>query len=76
MNNTRLCYDAMNQRARAEIATVNDDKSYRKLTTVLAADAVGFSRLMAADEIGTVAFFQRIHERVFQPAANNNVTTN
>ena len=48
---------------------MSEDRSYRKLTTVLAADAVSYSRLMAADEAGTVALFKKIHTQAFLPAA-------
>ena len=40
----------------------------RKLSAVLAADVVGYSRLMGADEVGTLAALKRHHEVVFDPA--------
>jgi adenylate cyclase len=40
----------------------------RKLAAVLAADVVGYSRLMAADEVGTLAALKRHREVVFDPA--------
>jgi adenylate cyclase len=40
----------------------------RKLAAILAADVVGYSRLMAADEAGTLAALKRHRESVFDPA--------
>ncbi len=40
----------------------------RKLAAILAADVVGYSRLMAADETGTLAALKRHRETVFDPA--------
>jgi adenylate cyclase len=40
----------------------------RKLAAVLAADVVGYSRLMGADEVGTLAALKRHREIVFDPA--------
>src|SRR5271169_5226112 len=40
----------------------------RKLAAILAADVVGYSRLMAADEAGTLAALKRHRETVFDPA--------
>jgi len=40
----------------------------RKLAAILAADVVGYSRLMAADEAGTLAALKRHREGVFDPA--------
>jgi len=40
----------------------------RKLAAVLAADVVGFSSLMGADEVGTLAALKRHREIVFDPA--------
>jgi adenylate cyclase len=36
-----------------------DDKVKRRLTTVLCADAQGYSRLMEADEAGTLGTLRR-----------------
>jgi class 3 adenylate cyclase len=43
-------------------------KSNRRLAAVLAADVVGYSRLMAADEAGTLAALKRHREVIFDPA--------
>jgi adenylate cyclase len=40
----------------------------RKLAAVLAADVVGYSRLMGADEVGTLAALKRHREVVLDPA--------
>ena len=45
----------------------------RRLAAILAADVVGYSRMMAADESGTLSALKRHREAVFDPAvaANN-----
>jgi class 3 adenylate cyclase len=45
-----------------------DDRINRKLAAILVADVVGYSRLMAADEAGTLAALKRYREMVFDPA--------
>jgi adenylate cyclase len=40
----------------------------RKLAAILAADVVGYSRLMGADEVGTLAALKRHRETIFEPA--------
>jgi adenylate cyclase len=40
----------------------------RRLAAILAADVVGYSRLMGADEAGTLAALKRHRETVFDPA--------
>ena len=40
----------------------------RRLAAILAADVVGYSRLMAGDEAGTLASLKRHRETVFDPA--------
>src|SRR5690348_8236063 len=40
----------------------------RKLAAILAADVVGYSRMMAADEAGTLAALKRHRETLFDPA--------
>ena len=39
----------------------------RRLTTILAADVVGYSRLMAADEAGTLTSLKAIRRELFEP---------
>lgn len=39
----------------------------RKLTTILAVDIVGFSRLMAVDEVGTLALVKKHRKEIFDP---------
>src|SRR5512132_180747 len=41
------------------MAAMTDDKVMRRLTTVLCADVHGYSRLMDADEAGTLATLRR-----------------
>src|SRR6201997_2410031 len=45
-----------------------DTRINRKLAAILAADVVGYSRLMGADEAGTLAALKRHRETVFDPA--------
>src|SRR6185312_1848548 len=45
-----------------------DTRINRKLAAILAADVVGYSRLMAADEAGTLAALKRHRETIFDPA--------
>ena len=44
---------------RATMGTMTDDKVKRRLTTVLCADVHGYSRLMGADEAGTLGALRR-----------------
>ncbi|MDG4885739.1 adenylate/guanylate cyclase domain-containing protein [Mesorhizobium sp. WSM4887] len=39
----------------------------RRLTAILAADVVGYSRLMGADEVGTLAHLKRLLAQVIEP---------
>ncbi len=41
----------------------------RRLTTILAADVVGYSRLMGADEAGTLAVLNGHRVELFNPKA-------
>ncbi|HML08080.1 MAG TPA: adenylate/guanylate cyclase domain-containing protein [Xanthobacteraceae bacterium] len=45
-----------------------EERINRKLAAILAADVVGYSRLMGADEAGTLAALKRHRETVFEPA--------
>jgi adenylate cyclase len=45
-----------------------DVRINRKLAAILAADVVGYSRLMGADEAGTLAALKRHRETIFDPA--------
>ena len=45
-----------------------DIRINRKLAAILAADVVGYSRLMEADEAGTLAALKRHREAIFGPA--------
>ena len=50
-----------------------EERINRKLAAILAADVVGYSRLMGADEAGTLAALKRHRETIFDPsvAAHN-----
>lgn len=50
-----------------------EERVNRKPAAILASDVVGYSRLMRADEAGTLAALKRHRETVFDPAvvANN-----
>jgi adenylate cyclase len=45
-----------------------EERINRKLAAILAADVVGYSRLMASDEVGTLAALKRHRQMVFEPA--------
>ena len=45
-----------------------EERINRKLAAILAADVVGYSRLMGADEAGTLAALKRHREAIFDPA--------
>ena len=47
---------------------MTNERINRKLAAILAADVVGYSRLMAADEAGTLAALKRYREAIFDPA--------
>ncbi len=47
---------------------MSDGRVNRKLAAILAADVVGYSRLMGADEAGTLAALKRHRETIFDPA--------
>jgi TolB-like protein/class 3 adenylate cyclase len=48
---------------------VGEEGVERKLTTILAADVVGYSRLMAADEAGTLAQLKAHRKELIEPKA-------
>ena len=45
-----------------------EDRVQRRLTTILAADVVGYSRLMEQDEAGTMALLRARRHEVLMPA--------
>ena len=45
-----------------------DDQTNRRLAAILAADVVGYSRMMGADEAGTLTALKHHRETVFDPA--------
>lgn len=47
---------------------MSDERTERRLAAILAADVVGFSRLMGADEIGTLAALKSFRREIIDPA--------
>jgi adenylate cyclase len=47
---------------------VENEQTNRRLAAILAADVVGYSRMMGADEAGTLAALKRHRETLFNPA--------
>lgn len=47
---------------------MSDPAIQRRLTAILAADVAGFSRMMSADEVGTVAVLRRLWGQIVHPA--------
>ena len=47
---------------------MHEERINRKLAAILAADVVGYWRLMGADEAGTLAALKRHRETIFDPA--------
>ncbi|VIO71381.1 pH-sensitive adenylate cyclase [Bradyrhizobium ivorense] len=45
-----------------------DERIERRLAAILAADVAGYSRLMGADEVGTLAALKAIRREIFDPA--------
>ncbi len=46
---------------------MNEEGVERKLAAILAADVVGYSRLMGEDEAGTLARLKYLHKELVQP---------
>jgi len=51
----------------SEIGTVAGERVERRLAAVLAADVAGYSRLMGADEVGTLDAFKALRRKVVDP---------
>ena len=47
---------------------MSDTRTQRRLAAILAADVAGYSRLMGADEAGTLAMMSHVWTQVFNPA--------
>ncbi len=47
-----------------------EDRVERRLTTILAADVVGYSRLMEQDETGTFNALKALREMVIEPTVS------
>ena len=48
------------------------DREHRRLTTILAADVAGYSRLMGADEEGTLRRLRALRAELFDPVTEAN----
>jgi TolB-like protein len=48
------------------------DEIHRKLAAIVSADVVGYSRLMGADDAGTLAALRQWRAEVFEPAISSN----
>ncbi len=46
---------------------MSEESVERRLTTILAADVVGYSRLMAADEAGTLTSLKALRRELIEP---------
>jgi adenylate cyclase len=55
-----------------ERAGIEDGRYGRKLTAVLHADVVGYSRLIGVDDLSTLARLRAIRETLVEPAVNEN----
>ena len=49
-----------------------EERVQRKLAAILAADVVGFSRLIGENETGTLARFKLLRQEVFDPRIGDN----
>jgi adenylate cyclase len=47
---------------------MTDGRVERRLAAVLAVDVAGYSRLMGADEVGTLAALKKHRREIFDPA--------
>lgn len=47
---------------------MTQESVFRRLSAILAADVVGYSRLIAADELGTLARFRKVRAEIIDPA--------
>ena len=48
-----------------------EERVQRRLAAILAADVVGYSRLIRADEDGTLATLKFLRENIFDPKADH-----
>ncbi len=46
---------------------MSEERTLRRLAAVLAADVVGYSRLMEADEVGTLGRLKALRRELFEP---------
>jgi adenylate cyclase len=50
-----------------------ETQANRRLAAVMSSDVVGYSRMMGADEIGTLAALKRHRESIFDPGSSATV---
>ena len=62
------CYSVRRPGSGVRYQFMAEERVNRKLAAILAADVVGYSRLMGADEAGTLNALKRHRETVFDPA--------
>ena len=55
----------------AEKNTEKPDAQHRRLAAILMADVVGYSRLMASDDAGTLAALKALHKEVVEPLVSS-----
>ena len=53
-----------------------EERVQRKLAAILAADVIGFSRLIGENETGTLARFKLLRQEVFDPRIGDNIGDN
>lgn len=65
-------FDQRNRIIETDLAPLSDempaDRASRHLAAMLAADMVGYSRLLAADEAGTIAGLRKLRNEILDPA--------
>ncbi len=50
-----------------------EKRDQRRLAAILAADVVGYSRMMSEDEVGTLAQLKILMQEVFDPRIGDNI---
>ncbi len=53
-----------------------EERVQRRLAAILAADGVGYSRMMSEDEVGTLAQLKIFIQEVFDPWIGDNIGDN
>src|SRR5262245_6193085 len=60
-------YNLRNSRLQQATAAMPEDRAQRRLAAILVADVVGYSRLMEADEAGTLAALRERRRSILTP---------